>query len=218
MNLRGSFGKVLFYLINLLTSFFLPHVTQARGDNFYQQMQDTMRVAWAQPEQAGLGVSTSSGTDVLDRRCNLGMLPPEALPIMTTPKGLSNIEDEIVTTQDVERLDSSPSWQSEPIADLNQIGRVSWDNDLEGRLENCPILRDHIVWEEADGRRVPFAEWNQAKKTRLNDLFHMMARQYADLGLSCPDPTRNVHASSGRMYLSAQEAFDVFAAHVAHAL
>lgn len=94
---------------------------------------------------------------------------------------------------------------------------------LEARLSECGRLRSAIVWETAGGEPVPYDGWTATQKDRLDALFQALARGDADLGLSCPDPATSYSLrpapDGGRtIFFTADQAFDVFAAHVAHAL
>lgn len=89
--------------------------------------------------------------------------------------------------------------------------------DLERRLDNCEILRDNIIWQTPTGEKIPYPQWSAEQKQRLNELFRALVRGETDLGLQCPDPLVAISDQKGT-YWSTEEAFDVFAAHVAHAL
>lgn len=147
----------------------------------------------------------------LDRRCNLGYLPPPA------PRG--GAKNFPGPWQNSERVEAS---NTPSLAEQNPIYFYHPQNEipasLEQRLDDCPILRDHIIWEEADGTRIPYTEWESEKKQRLEEIFFKLANDEPDLGLDCPDPTHSHPATHNRMYLTAEQAFDVFAAHVAHVL
>ncbi len=92
---------------------------------------------------------------------------------------------------------------------------------LEERLSGHGIyLLDQIVWETATGKRIRYPYWVQSQKDRLNELFDRLINN-RDLGISRPDPRRNLalrNKPSGtrNMFLTADEAFDIYAAHVAH--
>jgi hypothetical protein len=92
-----------------------------------------------------------------------------------------------------------------------------------GFLSGCPALRDHIVWEAGSGTRVSYANWTANQKIRLYNLYQALLRGDTALNVYCPlDPLTNMAQPSAptarNIYLTAGEAFDIYAAHVAHAL
>ncbi|MDX1387303.1 MAG: hypothetical protein R3257_06900, partial [bacterium] len=98
------------------------------------------------------------------------------------------------------------------------VRRRAWERrDLERRLDRCTALRDNIIWETAAGERIPYPDWTSEQKTRLQEIFKALVRGDEDLGLQCPDPLGSL-SDNKLTFFSAAEAFDVFAAHVAHAL
>jgi hypothetical protein len=93
---------------------------------------------------------------------------------------------------------------------------------LSERLAGCDDLQNAIAWETATGERRVYSEWTRAQKERLDQLFSLLQMDAADLGLRCPNPTANMSRrrrpdGARGMFLTAEEAFDVYAAHVAHA-
>jgi len=101
---------------------------------------------------------------------------------------------------------------------LPEICRAALRNpvDLETRLSGCPWLRDQVVWETGNGTRISYPDWAPAQKDRLNELFQALLREDNNLGIHCPDPRVAISSQTGKYYLSADEAFDVYAVHVAH--
>ncbi len=101
---------------------------------------------------------------------------------------------------------------------LPEICRTALRNpaDLETRLNGCPWLRDQIVWEMGNGTRISYPDWTPVQKDRLEEFFQALLRGDNNLGIRCPDPRVAMSSQTGRYYLSADEAFDVYAAHVAH--
>lgn len=100
-----------------------------------------------------------------------------------------------------------------------EIGRLPWFKpavSIETRLNGCSNLRDAIFWQTATGQQVPFAKWSSAQKQRLDHFFQALLRGSANLGIQCPDPAQALH--NRRTFLAVDEAFDVYAAHVAHVL
>jgi hypothetical protein len=113
-----------------------------------------------------------------------------------------------------------PRVQFDLLARLQCNRSLGEDGSLETRLEQCGWLRDNMIWETGTGERVSYPFWTAEQKSRLDELFQALERGTSDLGLSCPDM-----ATRGRtlgtpynVVLTAREAFDIYAAHVAHAL
>lgn len=210
-------GRTLALTLTILVSFLSVPPARARGMNPFQTM--TSAVVTAQVPET---VSTSAGilnpAGTVDRTCNLGSLPPMRRLPSATPDKYRPEDPNAAKVADASSANPGASDKPELIARPYDLSDYLLPNDLEERLGGCGILRDHIVWETPTGDRIAYPEWDEEKKQRLNDIFQMIARGDSDLGLSCPEPARAVPRDRGRMYLSAEEAFDVFAAHVAHAL
>ncbi len=98
-----------------------------------------------------------------------------------------------------------------------QVPGVTREISVDERLRGCEVLRKKIYWQDAGGRQIPYDQWGEPSKGRLDEVFQALLRGDRDLGLQCPDPARALH-SNKRTYLSAAEAFDVYIAHVAHVL
>ena len=84
-------------------------------------------------------------------------------------------------------------------------------------LEACPMLARAIEWEDAPGSLQPYDEWDVALKERLEDLFQRLLDHRSSLGLSCPDSLAAIPALNVA-YLTEDQAFGIYAAHVAHAI
>ncbi len=98
-----------------------------------------------------------------------------------------------------------------------EISAIDNTVPLNIRLKGCPVLRDRIVWEDATGVKTSYLNWTPAQKARIDYFYQGLIDDVEDLGMSCPDPKKNTN-STGYTYLTKNEAFDVYAAHVAHAL
>lgn len=87
-------------------------------------------------------------------------------------------------------------------------------------LQLCPRLRRQMIWEKGNGERVSYDRWTLDQRRRFNAIFQKLMRGEKDLGLRCPDPITRMSTGPRltQIYLSEVEAFDVYAAHVAHAL
>jgi hypothetical protein len=93
-------------------------------------------------------------------------------------------------------------------------GRVT---ELELRLKRCPAFMKTLVWQQGDGTLVPFPSWSILMKRRLEEIYLELCNGVAHLNLHYPS-TQNIDPSSNCAYFTAEQAFDVFAAHAAHAL
>ncbi len=137
-------------------------------------------------------------------------LTPVNENILKTPSIFSN--NELVT----------PIINPSVIIDLsNSACRNSLENGktFEDKIQECPSILNSIVWESPLGDPVSFRAWNSEQKSRIDQIYRRIFNEETDLGLSCPVPTRSYHVGVGsHMFLSAQEAFDVYAAHVAFAV
>lgn len=88
---------------------------------------------------------------------------------------------------------------------------------LDTKLSGCPELASQIIWENTDGSRIVYPAWSAEKKARLQEIFGRMERSERDLGLRCPELS-NRNYQIGNLYFTQEEAFDVYAAHIAHSL
>lgn len=92
---------------------------------------------------------------------------------------------------------------------------------LASILAACPTLRARIAWQTGSGERVQYDSFTETQVARMEQLYTALVRGDADLGIACPDPATSTYFVGGTRpratYLTAAQAFDVFAAHVAHA-
>ncbi|MCG8528676.1 MAG: hypothetical protein MI748_20020 [Opitutales bacterium] len=88
--------------------------------------------------------------------------------------------------------------------------------NVSDRLAACERVRDAITWREGDGRVVPFKNWSDYQKQRLDALFQALWNGNPNLGVRRPDLKKALHRK--RIYLTRLEAFDMFAVNVAHSL
>ena len=87
---------------------------------------------------------------------------------------------------------------------------------LDAFLESAPALRDRIAWIAGNGKRVNLADWTPAQKARLEYFYQRIAAGTRDLAMHLP--AEKDMDSGGHFYYTADVAFDVYAAHVAHVL
>lgn len=219
--MRNRLVRKFLYSV-FLTLSFLPSPSQAEDRGLYQALTLNIQEGILRPqanpdlpgsENPGPAIPGEDSVYLPDRRCNLGFSPQSALTPIQIKGSLPFIQETKILPPGEEKQ-FSPAFQGEIFAEAN-TGETP--NDLEQRLENCPILRNHIRWETGNGQRIPYPDWEPEQKQRLNDLFYKLIRGESDLDLQCPQPSRSF-GRGGLMFLSAEEAFDVFAAHVAHVL
>ncbi len=89
--------------------------------------------------------------------------------------------------------------------------------DLAAWLDSCPVLRDRIVWTTGDGKQEKFAAWTPAMKTRIEGFYKKLVDGTANLGMVLPTED-TIDSGSGHAYFTSEQAFDVYAAHVAHVI
>jgi hypothetical protein len=98
--------------------------------------------------------------------------------------------------------------------------RRSASINLPEVLQACPALARQIVWTAGDGKQSVERAWPPAMRTRFLELFQLIETNASSLRLQCPT-TSSVAANrpdSTWVYVAAQQAFEIYAAHVAHAL
>ncbi len=88
------------------------------------------------------------------------------------------------------------------------------DGSLEQRLSACSILARRIIWENADGERISYSDWPREKKDRLNQIFNLLLNREPNLRLDCPSDSQP--RSYAAKFLTHNQAFDIYAAHLAH--
>ena len=89
--------------------------------------------------------------------------------------------------------------------------------DLETLLGRLPTVKSRIIWTTGDGKKLPFDQWTPAMKSRISLFYQKLNAGETNLGMRLPTLDK-IHANSGRAYFTADQAFDVYAAHVAHVL
>jgi hypothetical protein len=87
-------------------------------------------------------------------------------------------------------------------------------------LQACPVLTRQILWTTGDGKRLAISEWPAAMRARLLEFFELIDTNASSLRLQCPTTSSvaSNRTDSTWVYATAQQAFDIYAAHVAHAL
>lgn len=109
-------------------------------------------------------------------------------------------------------MTTSPACEA-AIASARRASPVALDEVLRA----CPELTDQIVWTTGDGLRQPETTWSPALRARFEQLFKLIETDAVDLGLQCSQSKTAVNGTSW-VYVPAAQAFDIYAAHVAHAL
>ncbi|MGA2497648.1 MAG: hypothetical protein ABSH20_07890 [Tepidisphaeraceae bacterium] len=89
--------------------------------------------------------------------------------------------------------------------------------DLAAWLEKCPALKDHIVWTTGDGKQEKFDAWTAAMKSRIEGFYKKLLDGTANLGMVLPTEDK-IDSANGSAYFTSDQAFDVYAAHVAHVI
>jgi hypothetical protein len=89
---------------------------------------------------------------------------------------------------------------------------------LETLLDGLPKVKASLVWTTGEGRRLPYAAWPVTLKSRFSELFQKLMENQKDLGMSLPSIDESANGGSNRVYYSADQAFDLYAAHAAHVL
>jgi len=89
-------------------------------------------------------------------------------------------------------------------------------------IRRCPRVLDALIFEPDYGDPIAYPSWSYAQSARLKDIFASLVRGEADLELACPDILANMafpsQTTANSVYYTAEQAFDVFAAHAAHVL
>jgi hypothetical protein len=88
---------------------------------------------------------------------------------------------------------------------------------VDAVLDACPELASQVVWTTGDGLRQPESTWAPALRTRFEELFRLIDTNAVDLKLQCSQANTALNGSSW-VYIPTNQAFDIYAAHVAHAL
>lgn len=88
---------------------------------------------------------------------------------------------------------------------------------LDVRLKGCPCLQNAIQWRDSAGHMFFYDQWNGFMKARLNHFFQRLLKNAANLGAVKPDFSQALFQNR-RLYLTREEAFDLFAVKVAHTL
>ncbi len=89
--------------------------------------------------------------------------------------------------------------------------------DLEILLAGKPALKSRIVWVTGDGKRQLFDQWTPTMKSRIGEFYQKMMRAEKNLGMRLPALDK-IDPRSGRAFFTADQAFDSYAASVAHVL
>jgi hypothetical protein len=131
------------------------------------------------------------------------------------------------TTDFFWRIDQHPWTWSGPYRIANDppdvTTRLRGTGSLEERLAGCDDFQNEITWETPTGERRTYPSWSRGQKDRLNRLFQLLIENAPDLDLNLPDPAANMSLrvrddGATCMFLTEAQAFDIYAAHVAHVL
>lgn len=88
------------------------------------------------------------------------------------------------------------------------------------KIDGCLRLRSQIIYESPTGERIPFIRWTEAQVNRINEIYARIVADEENLGLNCPEPRSSMSSPDvfAAYYLNPEPAFDIYAAHVAHAI
>ena len=89
---------------------------------------------------------------------------------------------------------------------------------LEAFLDALPKVKSCLVWITGDGKRLPYSTWPDTLKSRFSELFQKLMENQKDLGMYLPSVDDSANGGSNPVYYTANQAFDLFAAHAAHVL
>ncbi len=91
--------------------------------------------------------------------------------------------------------------------------------DVHSWLNAHPTVRDAIVWELNDiyYTKLPYTSWPSTRKQALTQAFYLAYHRFPS-GLKDPPPNINPYASPTNITLSADNAWALYLAHVAHSL
>jgi len=95
-------------------------------------------------------------------------------------------------------------------------GRNVDSTEIDAWLTKNPVVRDRIVWIAGDGKKLSFPQWTHEMKQRLALFYTRQVAGERELGMALPSLERV--SKAGQAYFTADEAFDAYAANVAHAL
>jgi len=87
---------------------------------------------------------------------------------------------------------------------------------LEAFLDQAPTFKDRRSWITGDGKSLKFAQWTAPMKARLEFFYTRLLANERDLAMHAP--TEEQIDSSGSAFFTSDQAFDIYAAHVAHVL
>ncbi len=215
------FPKLAYILGTLIL--LVPTLLGAQGLEIINPRPDPNEILTVVPRNSGNLNPVFSAQNLQLLHCNLAPVQPilQAVDPKENIKarvGVWNFFEQFKSPSD--ETDSNESTGTVPILKSNDpqlIARLAGKR-LEKRLENCAVLRDQIIWQEPDGSKVPYVNWSAEKKNRLNAIFQRLDREESNLKLQCPSPAQALVPPHYLFYYDYAEAFDVFAAHVAHVL
>ena len=87
---------------------------------------------------------------------------------------------------------------------------------VEAYLASSPTVKDRVAWVTGDGARQDFDQWTPAMKGRIETFYKDLLAGKKDLGIHLPSE-KQIEAA-GEAYWTADQAFDMYAAHVAHVI
>ena len=88
-------------------------------------------------------------------------------------------------------------------------------SSLRAWLNQSAVLKERIVWITGDGKELHYDQWPAAMKNRMDAFYRKLATGERDLGIRLPNAAK---FKTFKVFFTADEAFDMYAAHVAHVL
>jgi hypothetical protein len=101
-----------------------------------------------------------------------------------------------------------------PVRQDSRAGRTA---SLESFLDEAVALKKRIVWTAGNGKRWPFDNWTPEMKGRIEFFHRKLLEGARNLDMRLPAADK-VDPNNGQAYFTEEQAFDVYAAHVAHVL
>ncbi len=89
-------------------------------------------------------------------------------------------------------------------------------SSLEAWLDSAPTIKERVVWTTGDGKHQHFADWTPAMKSRVETFYQHLCNGTPNLEMHLP-PESQITVG-GTVYYTVEEAFDLYAAHLAHVI
>lgn len=140
----------------------------------------------------------------------------------------ASVDDADATPDSTSDWDWDPTWIVQPeIPDTPEAQSClsSYANqDFDEVLAACPQFTNSMVWTSASGATLAYSDWNYGQKSALRHAFDEFIAGRFDVPATCPDPVQDMDpnfqfsGNAGPGFVTADAAFDIYSAYVAHAL